>query len=317
MSVCPALDLTSVAYSTGSPLASPGLDDTGTCPAIPTGEDCSGPISDLLGDIGVILGPMYRLGRLCLMDLELEDIARYVGKALGVIAFVLAVAAAPILWVIQTSFGALRSVFSTVFSAASSAGNGMLRIAITPFLIPWHIAALAWEVVLNLYDELEPVLIYFSFALVIGACTGTIIALLTRSALQVLRAWFPFLRPRRQHMRANRRQEDRPRRGDFGSRFGYEHGSSSKDREGGKGKGEDKHADSAVYWSSSDEASDSHKGSFRSSALGGGGWHSIATPVMSTSSPSMGKSSRQRPPPVGVRVEDTIHEESSGENELV
>ncbi|KAL2169606.1 hypothetical protein VTG60DRAFT_5831 [Thermothelomyces hinnuleus] len=155
MSVCPALDLTSVAHFTGSPLASPDLDDTGTCPAIPTGEDCSGPIFDLLGGIGVILGPMSRLGRLCLMDLELEDIARYVGKALGVIAFVLAVAAAPILWVIQTSFVALRSVFSTVFSAASSAGNGILRIAITPFLIPWHIAAWAWEVALNLYDELE------------------------------------------------------------------------------------------------------------------------------------------------------------------
>ncbi|KAL2152004.1 hypothetical protein VTH82DRAFT_5188 [Thermothelomyces myriococcoides] len=314
MSVCPTLDLTSVTYFTGSPLASPSIDDRETCPATPAGEDYSVPIVDLLiGGIGVILGPLHRLGRLCLMDLELEDIARYVGKAIGAIVFVLAIAAAPMLWVIETSLGALRSVFSVAFSVASWTVSGLFSLAITPFIIPWRIASWAWGVALKLYDELEPVLIYFGFALVIGACTGTIIAILTHGALQLLRALFPFLRPRRQRTRVTRRQEDRRGRGDIGSNLVYEHGSGSKDVGRGKGKNKDKHADSAVYWSSSDDASDSYRSSSRSSVLNGTRWQSISTSTTSTSSSSIRKTPRQRPPPAGVRVEDTIHEESSGE----
>ncbi|KAL2163141.1 hypothetical protein VTH06DRAFT_6977 [Thermothelomyces fergusii] len=155
MNVCPAPDSASVAYFSGSPLASPGLDHTGACPAIPASGGCSGLILDFLGGIGVVLSPMYRLGRLCLMDLELDDIARYVGKAIGMLAFVLAIAAAPVLWVIGALLGALRSLSSSMFSVFCFVAQGVVHVIMMPLLIPWHITTCAWEVALNLYDELE------------------------------------------------------------------------------------------------------------------------------------------------------------------
>lgn len=155
MTICPAPDSTSVAYFTGSHSASAGLDNTGFCPVAPVCEDCSSPIFDVLRGTGIILASMYRLVRLCLMDLEPQDIARYVGKALGILALMLAVIAAPIFWVIEKSFGIFRIVYSTIFSGVYSVFYGILRIVISPFLIPWHIVVWTWEMVQDLYDELE------------------------------------------------------------------------------------------------------------------------------------------------------------------
>ncbi|KAL2137700.1 hypothetical protein VTI28DRAFT_8519 [Corynascus sepedonium] len=311
MNICPAPDSTSVAYFTGSYSASADLDNTGFCPVAPVCEDCSSPIFDVLRGTGVILASMYRLVRLCLMDLEPQDIARYVGKALGILALMLAVIAAPIFWVIEKSFGIFRIVCSTIFSGVYSVLYGILRIVISPFLIPWHIVVWTWEMVQDLYDELEPLLIYFSFAVIIGAFTGTIIAILTNRILRLLHSWFPFLRPRRSqrpvalsHNRAGSRGSE--------SHRSNEYGRSSKDKNMRKDKGKDKHVDSAIYWSSSDDGSDTRKSSSMSSAPGGGSWRRVTPPTAAASS-LMAKSSRYRTPPVGVRVEDTIHEESSGE----
>jgi len=251
------------------------------------------------------------------MDLEMEDVAHAFGKFLGVLALMLNFIVTPILWVLGTFFRAATATSSVVFSAVSSVVYGILRIVTSPFLIPWHIAVGVWELAQDMYDEVEPLLIYLSVALVIGAVAGTLIAIITNTTVKVLRSWFPFLRPRPEHSTPTHRHSDGRRDSTKSSILHRSKDSSGsdgdKERRGGN---KDKHADSALYWSSSDDASD-RRGLSGSSSFGGrrgrrSNWYSSPAPGTTASSSSMSKSSRYRTPPVGVRVGDTIHEESSG-----
>ncbi|KAK4042897.1 hypothetical protein C8A01DRAFT_44113 [Parachaetomium inaequale] len=338
MNVCPVPDPTSVAYLTGSHLLGSSLDQTAVCPAIPVCHGGPDLTIDFLRGVGAILAFLYRLIRRLGMDLELKDIARFIARSISYIAGTLAIMlkflSAPVLWVLRACFWPIKAVFSAVFSLV----YGILGIVVTPFLVPWYVTVWFWEVAVAVYDELEPLLIYFSFALAIGAVSGVLVVVLTIYIQNLLQYYIPFLRPRRRQRRRARDRhhtthdddDDRDREGrrhntkSHHSHHSHHDHNTSKDKGKGKGRDKDRHPDSAVYWSSSPSPSSSSEEEeafdhgFHYTLRPGGLTITAATrgsmppSATASSSSSMAKSSTRRTPPAGVRVGDTIHEESSG-----
>ncbi|KAK4143780.1 uncharacterized protein C8A04DRAFT_12121 [Dichotomopilus funicola] len=325
MSTCPALEPTSVAYLTGGfYLASRSqkeADIADTCTAvIPLGlkHDVE-PVLDLLWGIGVVLGVLYGILYFLWMRVDLRGVAHFLGKALGTLTPVLRVMFGPILWVLNVVFGVVSFFYLSIFSLISI----IVGILISPLLIPLRLARWTWGVMNEMYEEFQPVFQYFSLAVIIGLVAGTAIAFLTRFLVHLLRTWVPFLRPPRQRRPTRNRQPTRHHQ------HPDHHGTTTTRRDlksssKGKEKAKDLHPDSAIYWSSSssDDLRDYRRdkssaatttatpSSSRTNARYPSTYVGALPPLSPSSSSSLAKSSR-RTLPAGVRVADTIHEESS------
>jgi hypothetical protein len=124
MNSCPAPDPTSIGYLTGSYRTSNELGLQGICPMVVVSH--SAPQTPL----DVLRHPR--------MDLELSDIARFIGAVLRLIATMLVFISTPVFWF----FGALFSLVASI-----------LGLLITPLFIPWRITVWFWDLVGELYED--------------------------------------------------------------------------------------------------------------------------------------------------------------------
>ena len=124
MNSCPAPDPTSIGYLTGNYRTGNGLGLQDICPVVVVSH--SAPQTPL----DVLHHPR--------MDLELSDIAHFIGAMLRLIATMLVFISTPVFWLL----GALSSLVATIF--------GLL---ITPLFIPWRITVWFWDLVGEIYED--------------------------------------------------------------------------------------------------------------------------------------------------------------------
>jgi hypothetical protein len=72
------------------------------------------------------------------MDLELSDIAHFIGAVLRLVATMLVSTSAPVFWLL----GALSSLVASI-----------LGLLITPLFIPWRITVWFWVLLGELYED--------------------------------------------------------------------------------------------------------------------------------------------------------------------
>jgi hypothetical protein len=89
------------------------------------------------------------------MDLVLADIARALGPlfgaAFGVLVMMLGAIPAALSWVLRGGLWIFEPLVLAVFSLLWA----VLRLAASPFLIPWRVAIVAYEVWMDIYDEMK------------------------------------------------------------------------------------------------------------------------------------------------------------------
>jgi hypothetical protein len=124
MNYCPAPDPTSIGYLTGSYRTGNGLGLLDICPVVLVSH--SAPQTPL----EVLRHPR--------MDLELSDIAHFIGAVLRLVATMLVSTSAPVFWLL----GALSSLVASI-----------LGLLITPLFIPWRITVWFWDLLGELYED--------------------------------------------------------------------------------------------------------------------------------------------------------------------
>ncbi|KAK4156492.1 hypothetical protein C8A00DRAFT_30663 [Chaetomidium leptoderma] len=314
MNFCPVPDPT-IGYLSSSFVTGIGPDLQAVCPAIPVSRGVLHLVVDFLR--------RFEFHK----HIRLSDITHAITSLFGVLATMLTAISAPVLWVLGACFWVLSAVFSAVFSVVSV----ILRVVLSPLLVPWYAAVWCWDTFLAVYDELEPLIAYFSFAILLGVVSGTFIAILTTVLANLLDSWFPWLpQPRHRHRRTRSRAQSESRQ----QQHQTQQQQARRHSYGGEGRtttttkthrnspspsynNDSRHIEMAIY--STDSDSDSGVGSFGSSsryammtpavvAAGGGASSSSASASMAKTTST---SRRRTPLTVGVRVGDTIHEESS------
>lgn len=125
MNSCPAPDPTSIGYLTGSYRTGKGLGLQDICPVVVVVSH-SAPQTPL----DVLRHPR--------MDLELSDIARFIGAVLRLVATMLVFIFTAAFWLL----GALSSLVASI-----------LGLLITPLFIPWRITVWFWDLLSELYED--------------------------------------------------------------------------------------------------------------------------------------------------------------------
>ncbi|KAK4127691.1 hypothetical protein N657DRAFT_669486 [Parathielavia appendiculata] len=228
------------------------------------------------------------------MDLELSHIPRAVGAVIRILGITVWTLLSPVIGLLHGCFWVLKAVLWSVFVAA--------RILISPLLVPWYITQWCWETALVVYEEFRPLLVYWSFSIYIGAITGVLIVVLTNVLMDVLHYYIPWLAPAPQpqpQLQRNRRASAHRPRHYIPAPQRHPHVPRGQEEEGSSNT---KHARIASPTSGSE--SDKEEESWNAEdALSR---YSI-TPPAGAKTPW-----RRGTPPAKVRVEPTIHEESSG-----
>ncbi|GAB1314329.1 hypothetical protein MFIFM68171_04539 [Madurella fahalii] len=199
------------------------------------------------------------------MDLTASDFVHFGGFILsGVIPIVRFLLINPTLWV----FGLLFAIITTV-----------LHIVWFPFSVGFYIAALPLRSIISIVHELEPVILWMSNAVIIGATAGGFITLLTVGLMNTIDYYFP--QPPSPPLRSAT-APGRPR---------------LKDSDASAAGSDDE-------WDISSSSEELKSRVDPGTRLGRRWGKARAPPIASTST-------GRRRTPAGVLVEDTIHEEES------
>ncbi|KAK4105012.1 hypothetical protein N658DRAFT_504535 [Parathielavia hyrcaniae] len=243
------------------------------------------------------------------MDLELSDIARAIGAVMGLLWTTFGFLATPVIYLLQGCLGVMQIILWPIL--------GVARILISPFLLPWYITIWCWETALDLYDEFKPLLIYFSFAILIGAIFGVLLVILTNTLIELLHYYIPWLAPDQPHPQrraasaAHRRHPipipiapaPAPAPGPHHRHHDEPRGDEKEEGAGGSTRFQ--RVASLTSGSESDEDEEDESWNAEDALSR----YKIAPPGAGAGAKSP---RRWGTPPVRIRVDATIHEESSG-----